>query len=197
MISLDDISDLEWALGFGLTKFQKSTSGILLERAMRYCFDSEGKRIPRVEDTWKVMPVAKTDTGLTYTPDFRDLHRFGRVSRILLVGERTDTLLVTAIKLFYGDAGARWGRETIGRDACLFPLTRTGRGLLKLLREQSGFELRDDELLVNDYYSPQHQQGSHRKHLHIKMRDEADDMKVRFWKGWKAWKQEQRAKVAG
>lgn len=175
------VKDLEWVLSIGMTKCYRSTAGSMLERAQVLAYDSEGRRIPIVKDPWLVMPIKRDNNEPAYEMEFRDLFRIGRVTRALLAIERTDPTSASVLVSLYGDRGARWGRETYGREAAIYPLTKTGQALIANIRKRfpTSIEIRDDEVLVQDLVDQTRQPNDLRRRKHERMRLEADVLKTK------------------
>jgi hypothetical protein len=66
-----------------------------------------------------------------YLPSHEALVEFGMASRRLQAVHRLNRVSYHALVLFYGDIGARWGREKQGRLFAVYALTRAGRALLR------------------------------------------------------------------
>jgi hypothetical protein len=174
------VRDLEWFLGLGITKCCRSTEGSVLERLLNSAFDSENNRIPAMGDTWLLMMPKKVKNEPFYEMEFRDLYRIGRVSRILNRVAEAAPISARVLGAFYGDAGARWGRETHGRDASIWHLTATGQRLIETIRRRfpTSLDIRDDEVVVQDLLDQARSPNDLRERHHRKMRGEADILKV-------------------
>lgn len=178
------IRDLEWFLGVGMTKCARSTTGSVLERAKNACVDSEGNRIPRVDDPWKFAMPAKEFKEASYEMEFRDLFRIGRISRILNRVALRAPLSARVLGALYGDAGARWGRSEHGREASIFHLTESGQKLIASIRRRypTSLEIRDDEVIAQDWLDQRRAPNDIRARQHRRIRDEADVLKTKAHK---------------
>jgi hypothetical protein len=187
-LSFKDAGDLGWYFGEGLTRFQRSTFGVMLERAEQFGFDSEGNQLRRPDDPWSVMSVKHAQGEPSYEVELRDLHRFGDVSRRLLRVAERDPLAALALELLYGDIGQCWARERGLQMACLYPLTETGKRVLAGVREQDATRahVRDDQVIVDDVDDQAAHPNDVRRRRHEVMRGEADLLKARAWSVWDA-----------
>lgn len=188
MIPARDQADLSWFLGEGLTIFYRSPFGATLERQMNARFDSRGKRIPRVQDTWTTMPVKRDSYEPSYTPDDSALTRFARVSRKLRSLEASDPMSCRVLEAYYGDSGARWGRESVGRLFAVFPLTKRGGALIAQVRKrfETSVDIRDEEIIGTEADLQLRQPNDVRRMRLIKIRDEAEQLLLAAHKAWKA-----------
>lgn len=178
-----DEMDLEWFFGDGQTEFFRSTQGAMWERHGSLRWDSRGLEIPRPDDG-NYMYVRKTaGTAPSYEPTLQVLHRFGKVSRRL---RQVDAAGVTVLGTYYGDSGARWGREAVGRLFCLFPLTPTGRAFLRSDARKVRLEIRPDEAIGAEVHLQAVQPNDIRRRRLAKMREEAEGMLMAAWGAWKA-----------
>lgn len=165
-------ADVEFALGKGYSQIDHSTFGIMLERAMLYGHDSDGRPIPRA--TGESMKIKSQREEPSYDPDERTLERIGNGTTLLdLVGSQSRLLRATLIA-FHGERGARFGRPMrddnaggVGnRDVAVYPLTTMGAKWIEALRSKfplSG-ELRADEVLANEYVMGQRKRDDMRAH---------------------------------
>ncbi len=190
------VRDVEWVLSVGMGKCFKSNAGALIAKLERQKRDKPKKKQPmehqirmRAEgvsckmlptDTWLMVVPKPPAQEAGYEMEFRDLFRIGRVTRWLIAMERMDSQLCSALMALYGDRGARWGQTSHGRDAAIYPLTKTGQQLIDGIRRRFPLsrEIRDDELLVQDVIDQARQPDDIRKRKHTKMRNEADILKV-------------------
>lgn len=191
MLNYRDVSDLEWALGVGATRFQRSTFGAQLDAAQNARWGADGRAIRVTWDRWTTMTVRHQHAPASYTPDDRELERFARVSRRLLAVSRTDALAHRVLELYYGDSGARWSHQQgVGQVAAIYPLTATGRALARQLRSArsggGGPDMRDDELIASDVTVQIVNRNELRAKRHEKMRREADELLVRAARAWVA-----------
>ena len=164
-------ADLEFFLGAGGARIERSTFGALLERVAIMAVDSEGRahRRPRGE----TMKVQHTPGEPGYDLDFSTIARLGRALRLLdAVGARS-RILRRALEAYHGDRGVRWGREPdrenasgVGdRSVAVWPLTAYGRDWIAALREVSPLsgELQDDEVLANELVAYRRDRGKDEK----------------------------------
>jgi hypothetical protein len=129
-----DATQLEWFLSSGVSAFYRSSFGATLARCEAASRDSAGNPIavPVGTDKWLYIIVPPEARNAGYEVDDTALFRFARVSRRLLAVERIDPMSVRAIEVYYGDDGARWGRQDgLGRIVSLYPFTRTGTAILR------------------------------------------------------------------
>jgi hypothetical protein len=127
-------ADLSWFLSAGLSSFERSPSGPMLERA--WLFSTPGVKHRAV---LTARPISETVSATREEPDHRTLIRYGRVSRRLRALAALDPLAAEALSLAFGNAGARWaahdwkGRPR-GREVALFPLVPHGVELVARVR---------------------------------------------------------------
>lgn len=148
---------LSWFYAKGVTAFERSTSGPMLERAEQFYiprpvappWGPEGPRGPQVS----AQPTRETKGSQASEPELRTLIRYGIVSRRLRAIEASDPVARRALDLAYGDEGAKWARHARGRDVALYPLTAAGEALVRRARRVAtgaGLELSDAERLRNE-----------------------------------------------
>ncbi len=204
-ISIRDQADLTWYFGDGMSEFFRSPSGAMLERQENLAFDSEGRRIPilpfvRIHMTYvsrgeeihytapgydnNAMMVRKESFEPSYTPSLESLSRFAKVSRKLRC---MDEVSCRTMEAYYGDVGARWGRELVGRLFAIYPLTKTGRSMIAAVRAkfESSDEIRDDEVIATEADLQTRQPNDIRRKKLEKVRDEADDLLISAHQAWK------------
>jgi hypothetical protein len=129
-----DATELEWFLSSGVSAFYRSSFGATLARCEAASRDSAGHPIavPTGTDRWLYIIVPPEVRSAGYEVDDTALFRFARVSRRLLEVERADGTAARVIEVYYGDDGARWGRQDgLGRIVSLYPYTRTGTAILR------------------------------------------------------------------
>lgn len=78
-----------------------------------------------------VIPKTQADSGAGIMPDDSALTRFAITSRRLGQVRDQSPALYAALECFYGDVGARWGREDFGRLFALYALTPSGKKLAR------------------------------------------------------------------
>lgn len=163
-----------------MTRCQRSTMGGMLERAMNAAFDSNGHRLPVVDDSWLVMMPKKNKTEPFYEMEFRDLFRIGRISRILNRIALDSPLSARVLGALYGDAGARWGKTPHGREASIYHLTETGGRIIESIRKRypTSLEIRDDEVIVQDFLDQTRSPNDFRARKHRCVLREVDVLKV-------------------
>lgn len=186
-MSQRDQADLTWYLGEGMTMFFRSPFGGTLQRQMNAAFDSTGHRIPRVENSWQTMVVAKDEHYAGYTVADIVLTRFARVSRRLRLLEASNPLMCSVLEAYYGDSGARWGREKVGRLFAVYPLTKGGKALIASVRKRfsTSVDIRDDELIGTETDLQLRQPNDMRRKRLEKIRDEAEALLLAAHKAWK------------
>lgn len=128
-------ADLQWFLSAGLSSFERSPSGPMLERAWLYDTGGVHKTILTARPMHEVHESARDE------PDRKVLIRYGRVSRRLRALSAMDPMAAEALSLAFGNAGARWAAhdwrgKPRGREVALFPLVPSGRGLVERVRRQ-------------------------------------------------------------
>lgn len=151
-------ADIEFALGSGGAKIERSTFGAMLERWALYSHDSDGRPIPPATDHH--MKVTRHHEEPGYDLDFGTLARIGRGLKLLDAVGAQSPLLRAALEAFHGERGARWGREAKAdnsggmgdRDVSVYPLTEMGRKWVRELRKRFPLSgaLRADEVLANE-----------------------------------------------
>jgi hypothetical protein len=154
--------DVEFLLGIGGTRVERSTFGAMLEQAELYSFarDSHGVVRPVPPKTSDCVPVKHQRQEPGYDLDFETMGKLGRANRLLDAVGRRAPILRYALEAYHGDRGERWGRpykeDNSGgiddRAVSLYPLTPMGRKWVTALRAKypiSG-ELRADEVLAQE-----------------------------------------------
>lgn len=152
-------SDIEFLLGVGGSRIERSTFGAMLEQAELYAFDDAGRPLPKRNAECMVIKHQKGEPG--YDLDFAVLAKLGRANRYLDAVGREKRVLREVLEAYHGDRGERWGRPYkqdnsggVGdRFVALYPITVMGKKWLGALRSKfpiSG-ELRADEVLANEY----------------------------------------------
>lgn len=74
-------------------------------------------------------PVTTPDSSSGVMPDDTALTRFAITSRRLAAVYDRSPALFVALECYYGDVGARWGRDDFGRLFALYALTPSGKRL--------------------------------------------------------------------
>lgn len=77
------------------------------------------------------LPMTQADSGAGVIPDDSALTRFAITSRRLSGVRKRSAALYSALECYYGDVGARWGREDFGRIFALYALTPSGKRLAR------------------------------------------------------------------
>jgi hypothetical protein len=147
MLSNRDVASLTWYFGEGISAFERSTFGPMLERAEAFHVPWELRR-PANDVTAR--PTAETRHHGGVEPDHKLLVRYGEVSRRLQGCTPTARAVLEAM---HGDLGARWARHERGRFVALFHLTASGKRLLEHARNRasaSQLELSDQERLKTE-----------------------------------------------
>lgn len=173
------IDDLEWGLGPGIARIQKSTCGIMLERAKLYAYaaehrlDTKPKRVPpRNSDC---IPIKRESSEPSYEIDGVVLERLSRALRIMDAVGRISPESAMALSLLYGDSGYRWGSSSLAnREIAVWPLTPSGRALASIVRSQ--FSTRADELLANEVALQKRQPNDIRRKKLERIERETSDM---------------------
>jgi len=141
---------LSWFFGDGQVAFERSPTGAVLDRAELYSVARDErkarakaqqrarpkKRAKHASEPWDPNPVtayptAEVRTTRGYVPDDTALKNYAKCSRALALVEKRDKVAARALELYYGDAGARWGRTSRGRLFALAHLTDAGQTLLR------------------------------------------------------------------
>lgn len=136
-------ADLSWYFGAGISTFERSTSGPMLERqALFYVRHPEcGELTAR--------PTAETRAHHAPEPDDAILVRYGRISRRLARVAAVDPLSARVLAAAFGSEGARWARHERGRTAALLVFTPSGLALLERTRQDTTrFDLSDRDRLA-------------------------------------------------
>lgn len=119
-----------WALGDGITRFIRSSMGPQLEWAEKYHI-----RLPRLawnEIAPEYMTVKEESwASSTDVPNHKELTAFAIVTRWMDRLYKAHKNSWIAANLYYGDKGCYWARQKEGRDISLYPMTVTGRKILK------------------------------------------------------------------
>lgn len=176
------INDLEWTLSVGIGKCYRSTFGLQLEKALQFKAVAQS-----AIDPWLVHWPKRQSTEASYEMEFGDLFRIGRVTRALVEMDRVNPLHCSVMIALYGDRGARWGAdENLSRDVAIFPLTKSGEQLIRVIRRQfpTSVEIRDDEILAQDIYDQKRAPNDIRRRKHTKMRNESDLLKMMAHRLW-------------
>ncbi len=98
--------------------------------------------------TAKPKPAARVESG--YWPGHDALTRYATMSRVVNQVSDMGRSLELALRAFYGDIGARWGRHAYGRIFAVYPLTRAGTRLCETSRRRSIEALQDVDILQNE-----------------------------------------------
>lgn len=127
-------ADLTWLFSAGISAFERSPSGPMLERA--WMFSTPGVKNRTIVTAH---PMHETHAIRRDEPDRKTLIRYGRVSRRLRALAALDPLAAEALSLAFGNAGARWAAhdwrgKPKGREVALFPLVPSGRELVERVR---------------------------------------------------------------
>lgn len=152
-------ADIEFLLGAGGSRIERSTFGAMLEKAELYAFGEDGRALPKRTPGCMAIKHQQDEPG--YDLDFATLAKLGRANRYLDAVGREKRVLREVLEAYHGDRGERWGRPYkqdnsggVGdRFVALYPTTTMGRKWLGALRAKfpiSG-ELRADEVLANEY----------------------------------------------
>lgn len=175
---------LNWFFSKGQTQFFRSTMGTMLERAEALAFDSAGNKVEPPDDPWLYMLVKPTEGGAAYEPDSNVLQRFGWVSRRLRPIASTRPSLVTAMATHYGDSGARWEREKVGRLFSLYPLTPSGRMFLRANARRHALEMRPDDAIAVEVKLQELQPNDIRRRMLKNMAEDAGHLRDEFSAAW-------------
>lgn len=137
-LSRGDQAELQWFFGRGQTAFERSTMGGILDRsqvydlnAIREMYSKNGERSPYPHGPITARPTAELQSPPSHEPDDKALTRYARVSRRLIAMEKEWRLGVVVLETFFGDVGARWADSDQKRLFALYPLTLSGKRLLK------------------------------------------------------------------
>lgn len=122
-----DIEDLDFYFGEGLSSFDRSPFGGILEHQEIYY----QKRGPTKELT--AQPTAELAYAPAHEPDEHILFRYGSISRRLALLSPLDRQILAA---WHGDSGAAFARIN-ARPACLFPFVPTGHVILHSLTKST------------------------------------------------------------
>lgn len=178
-------ADLEW--WFGQTVFSRSTFGATLERQQNRYYDSAGRVVPKADPmTHRVIKEPHAESG--YEPDLGATARHGRLSRRIAHLGRVD---LRVLELYYGNAGARWAGQRLGRIWCLAAVTPAGQRELARIRaerEEAGqpdLGLTDAETLANEAERQTLAPSDRRRRVLQQIRDESDVLLVAAQQAWR------------
>lgn len=149
-----DQSDLDWYFGPGLSAFERSPSGPMLERQRifrvshepdlelqlaRAARRREGRYDEPVPGDLTARPTAEVREAGRDEPEHHVLMRYGKVSKRLARIPPADHAVLAA---YFGDSAARWARSTgyigrIGRLGPVMVLTEAGRRLVERDRRKA------------------------------------------------------------
>ncbi len=137
--------DLEWYFSVGISAFERSPTGGMLDRASLLAVPRPPPR--RVNGLFTsdaepitAQPIRETRPPAGVEPDERTLARFGDLSRRMRRLRERDPLSVRALELAFGDRGASWSSHELGRVVALFVLVPSGQALIR----KSRVNARDD-----------------------------------------------------
>lgn len=174
MIHFHYAGEVEWFCSLGISKFERSTFGPMLDRA-RLFGDVPRERDPelaaarrerkkRMETTgaWEpdpgeitARPTCETRESAREEPRTEVLERYGLVSaRLKHVSER-DPLATTVLTTFHGDSGAQFAflPRGPGRIASLFKIVPAGKRILAKSRQRTAsanLQVTDDKRMQNE-----------------------------------------------
>jgi hypothetical protein len=154
-IGLKDAGELAWFVG---RTFISSSFGHMLETARMQARDSEGKstKPPRL---WEYDEQGRVTGERQYTwlsardgrssrkgggyreqvcepPTQDESDKYSEIDCRLRAVGRLSRQAERVLRAYYGDEGARWAAQPLGRVWCLAPLTSTGRATLAALAEE-------------------------------------------------------------
>jgi len=95
-------------------------------------------------------PVTAPDSSSGVMPDDTALTRFAITSRRLAAVYNRSPALFVALECYYGDVGARWGREDFGRLFALYALTPSGKKLSRWGEAKKGQSALDITLTAQE-----------------------------------------------
>jgi len=155
-----DEREIVWFLSFGISAFDHSTMGPMLDRADRYGhrmvdIDGEGRvkyarvqqrvlpdprrrQLEHASEPWDQNPItafitAEHRSAGGYTPNDGTLMLFAKVGRRLQrIGQQSPAAL-DAVEAHYGDRGAAFDAGGVSRFGSVFRLTEPGKKLLRQL----------------------------------------------------------------
>lgn len=136
------LNDLEWALSEGISLFERSRQGVILEQAWLYNVPSDV--LPEDVTAW---PSGPRQPATAKMPDEIAIGRVGRVRNSLAGLSGTHR---RALELYHGTEGSRWANHVGGRLVALFELTEHGAQLIARTRRNAKgalLELSDAERL--------------------------------------------------
>lgn len=148
--------DLTWFFEHGVTAFERSPTGPMLERAalfhVRRPVDRELLLARFAREPWDppvgeitARPTREQHQCEREEPQKTTLERYGAVSRRLERVARLDPQAARALALAFGSDGAHWARHERGRCVALFRLVPGGTALLARAKRAGGFVLSDAE----------------------------------------------------
>jgi hypothetical protein len=204
-------------------RFERSTSGPMLERADRLGVDSEGRRLAAACDNWNWRePVRDEDSGVYsrygddqqrqvhelqlgggYEPDHAALVAFAQASRRMLAVERVSLRSKMALEAYYGDRGYLWSNHSQreggpGAIVALFILTDEGQAFVARERtrsKQAPIHLTDDELLANVFVVQRMRPDASRRARLTKVQDAAETLLRGAWVVWSQTAPERRRRA--
>jgi hypothetical protein len=143
---ITEARDLEWYFSVGVSAFERSPTGPMLDRAALLAVPrpptprhANGQFTGEVEPI-TAQPIRETRPPAGVEPDERTLARFGDLSRRMRRLRERDPLSARALELGFGDRGASWSSHQLGRVVALFPLVPSGQALIR----KSRVSARDD-----------------------------------------------------
>jgi hypothetical protein len=185
LISRNDAADLLWYFSEGISTFERSPFGGMLERASVLSCDSDGEPIPTQDPSeWHVAPVKHQPAEPSYTPELETMVRVARISRRLSTIERADRLISTTLATYYGDLGARWAATPLGRLAAIYGLTDSGDSYLREVLKHDTTHVRPDDRIALLFIVSKDSKTSPDGQRCALIHAQAQTLLARAWKGW-------------
>jgi hypothetical protein len=185
MLTKRDAADLAWFFSEGVSTFERSSFGAMLERASTLAVDSTGQRIEQPDrSSWHVMPIKQVTSEPSYTPDLETMVRAASVSRRLARVERADPLACAVLEAYHGAPGDRWARTPLGRVAGVYPLTSAGREHAASEARSSREHIRTDDRIALVFVRARVPEDTAARELAARIESQARKLLRRAWSVW-------------
>ena len=162
--------------GTGALAFERKGSGLAVcqachgtRKGRQRCRECAGLGVRQLTAT----PKTVTADPAVHVPDVELLERYAGITRRLNWVSKQSRICYHALALYYGDAGARWGRTEQGRIFSLYELTRPGQKLAGWKRDRNAPVLSTGERIGVQAVVQRTQPDGERKRLLLAAADAA------------------------